>query len=110
MNFTCPLAPLAFVFCAFLRRLKDLTGEPKYHNGPSLADDAISKIALLPIIPVVRKGARSTLEHHHLWKLRKQHATANAWQEFSPVWEEQKKLPEYVPLSRHLPHQIRCQH
>ena len=77
---------------------QDLDGQPKYHNGPCFASDAISKIALLPVIPIVRKGARTSLEHHHLWNLKKRHATANAWREFETVWEHQKTLPEYVSL------------
>ena len=58
--------------------------------------DAISKIILAPVVPVVRLGSRQLVEHHHLWKLKARQAVANSWAEFRPFWEEQKALPKYV--------------
>jgi len=77
----------------------DLTGEVCYHDGPSFHGNAFTKMGLLNVIPVVRTGANSSLEHHHLWRLRKQHATAPAWAEFEPAWEFQKTQPEPSILS-----------
>ena len=53
-------------------------------------------MGLTNVIPVVRSGTKVTIEHHHLWKLRRRHATAEAWKEFEPAWEYQKSQPEYV--------------
>lgn len=75
---------------------QDLDGKTKFHNGPSFANDPLSRMALTPVIPVVRRGSRMPLEHHHMWKLKAQHATANAWKHFEPAWEEQKALSKYV--------------
>ena len=72
----------------------DLTGEVHYHDGPSFGSNAVSKMGLLPVIPVVNTGRRVTLEHHHLWKLRSRHATANAWACFEQHWTEQKVQEE----------------
>lgn len=75
---------------------QDLTGEIHCHTGPSFRGNVFQKLGLFKVIPFVRKGAKSSLEHHHIWRLRKQHATETAWQEFEPAWTFQKTQPEYV--------------
>jgi hypothetical protein len=53
-------------------------------------------MGILPVIPLVHRGASKVVEHHHLWRLPRQMATATAWDEFEPHWEYQKTLKKYA--------------
>jgi hypothetical protein len=69
---------------------KDLTGKTFYHDGPSYSNNAIAKIGILPVIPLIHRGSSEVVEHHYLWRLPRQMATATSWKEFKPHWEYQK--------------------
>jgi ABC-type multidrug transport system fused ATPase/permease subunit len=72
----------------------DLTGETHFHDGPSFSKDAISQMGLTSVVPLVQRGSKKLVEHHHMWRLPRSLATANAWEEFEPYWKEQLQLPK----------------
>ena len=53
-------------------------------------------MGLTSVVPLVQRGSKKLVEHHHMWRLPRSLATANAWEEFEPYWKEQLQLPKYV--------------
>lgn len=78
---------------------QDLTGETQFHDGPSFSTDAITRMGILPVIPVVHRGASKPVEHYHLWRLPRSLSTAECWHIFKPYWDQELVKPKYVNVA-----------
>ena len=76
--------------------LKDLTGETQFHDGPSYTTNSVARMGVIPVIPVVHRGANKPVEHFNLWRLPVSLSAAQCWAEFSPHWQRELEKPKYV--------------